>query len=182
MSSLFTLNALKNLKQTGSLFSSSNTLANKLVETINPDENVNIIELGAGNGIVTKHILKKISQDSKLHTFEINENFIINLNKIEDQRLKVYNACVSNLTNYFPEQDVDFVISSLPLANIDKEFKKELFKNIKHILKPNGRFIQYQYTKKDFKLIKENFPSISTKLCIKNLPPAFVYNCINRVK
>lgn len=179
MSSLFTLNAIKNLKQTGSLFRSSNTLANKLIETLNPDKKLNIVELGAGNGIITKHILKKISENSALHTFEINENFIDNLNKIEDGRLKIYNTCVSNLDNFFPNKDVDFVISSLPLANIDESFKKQLLVNIKKILKPNGRLIQYQYSKKDFKLLKHNFPNTSTSLCVKNLPPAFIYNCLN---
>lgn len=179
MSSLFTLNAIKNLKQTGSLFSSSSTLANKIVETLSPNENLNIIELGAGNGIITKHILKKVNQNSLLHTFEINENFIDNLNKINDDRLKIYNACVSNLVEYFPEKEIDFVISSLPLANIDEDFKIQLMKDIKHILKPKGHFIQYQYSKKDLKLIKNNFSNTQTHLCIKNLPPAFIYNCTN---
>jgi phospholipid N-methyltransferase len=179
MINLFTLNALKNFKQTGSLFRSSKYLAEKLVKPLDSSKPINIIELGAGDGIITKHILNKINNVSKLHSFEINENFIFKLNKIKDDRLVIHNACVSNLKNTFSENEIDYVISSLPLANIKHDFKEELIQNIKHILKPEGLLIQYQYAKTDLKFLKYNFPKTNTSLCIQNLPPAFIYECTN---
>lgn len=179
MLNLFTLNAIKNFKQTGSLFRSSKTLAKKLVKPLSSDRPLNIIELGAGDGVVTKHILKKISDVSKLHSFEINENFIFRLNQIDDNRLVVHHTCVSNLKTAFAENEIDYVISSLPLANIEHHFKEELIENIKYILKPKGILIQYQYAKSDLKFLEKNFEQTNTSLCIKNLPPAFIYNCIN---
>ncbi|MEP1489980.1 MAG: rRNA adenine N-6-methyltransferase family protein [Algibacter sp.] len=179
MTNLFTLNALRNFKQTGSLFRSSKSLAKKLVKPLNSEKPLNIIELGAGDGVVTKYILNKISNVSRLHSFEINENFIFKLNKIKDDRLVIHHACVSNLKSTFSENEIDYVISSLPLANIKHLFKEELIQNIKYILKPKGILIQYQYAKTNLKLLKYNFPKTNTSLCIQNLPPAFIYNCTN---
>lgn len=179
MSDFFIINAIRDFKQTGSLFRSSKALAKKLVKPLCSDKPLNIIELGAGDGIVTKHILKKTSKTSKLHSFEINEKFVSKLHQIEDNRLVIHHSCVSNLISIFSKNEIDYVISSLPLANIEAHFKEELTKNIKYILKPQGVLIQYQYAKSDLKLLEYNFPKINTSYCINNLPPAFIYNCTN---
>ena len=114
-----------------------------------------------------------------MHSFEINNDFANKLREIKDERLIVHNSCASKLTQEFSENDIDFVISSLPLANIDKPFKLELMNSVRHLLKPEGRFIQYQYTTRDLRLLKKNFKSVDVSLCIKNIPSAFIYNCTN---
>jgi phospholipid N-methyltransferase len=167
------------LRQTGSLFRSSKNLAEKLVIPLTSNSQINIIELGAGDGIITKHILKKVNQACTVHSFEINQPFIFKLKKIKDERLIIYNTCVSNIKTQFSRNEIDFVISSLPLANIKLEFKKELIDVIKHVLKPEGKFIQYQYSKRDLRLLENNFYKTDVSLCIKNLPPAFIYYCTN---
>ncbi|WP_108869213.1 class I SAM-dependent methyltransferase [Aquimarina aquimarini] len=179
MSKLFTITALKNLKQTGSLFRSSKKLASQLVKPLDADKKLTVVELGAGDGVITKPILNKIGINSCLHSFEINLSFIPKLKSIKDNRLTIHNTCVSNLSSIFAENKVDFVISCLPLANIEYNFKKQLIDDIKFILKEGGSFIQYQYTKKDQELLKTNFLEAKTTLCIKNIPPAFIYNCQN---
>ncbi|WP_025663836.1 class I SAM-dependent methyltransferase [Aquimarina megaterium] len=179
MSNLFTITALKNLKQTGSLFRSSKTLANKLIEPLDRNKDLVVIELGAGDGIITKQILNRIGLNSYLHSFEINLSFVPILKTINDERLTIHNTCVSNLATIFSENKVDFVVSCLPLANIEHTFKKQLIEDVKFILKDSGSLIQYQYSKKDLEFLKNNFTDTSTTLCIKNIPPAFIYNCKN---
>jgi phospholipid N-methyltransferase len=177
MSKLFTFEGLKNLKQTGSLFRSSKGLANELTRTVDDSEDLVIVELGAGDGIITKRILGKISPSSELHAFEINESFKKHLNKIEDDRLKTHFSCVSELIFKFKMNQVDCVISCLPLANLDQPFKEQLISDIKHILKPGGDLIQYQYSINDMRFFKHNFSNMQTSFFARNIPPAFIYSC-----
>jgi phospholipid N-methyltransferase len=177
MSKLFTVQAIKNFKQTGSLFRSSNYLARKIVAPIHTDKKITIVELGAGDGIITHTLLDTIHTDASLFSYEINEVFANKLNNIKDSRLTILNNCVSTIATTFEANTVDFVVSSLPLANIKRKFKKQLLTDISKVLKPEGSFIQYQYSKKDYKLLKQHFNNTSTIMCYLNVPPAIIYNC-----
>ncbi len=179
MSKLFTINAFKNLKQTGSLFRSSKFLAEKLTDSLSSEKSMTIVELGAGDGVITKQILAKANTNSKLFSYEINETFLPKLNAIKDERLKVLNSCVSKIKTDFEKGEIDMIISSLPLTNIDYLFKKELMNDVKVVLKPEGQFVQYQYSINDKNLLKNNFAQFTTNFCLLNLPPAFIYTCIN---
>lgn len=46
-----------------------------------------ILELGAGDGAITKYILKDLKVDAKLIIFEVNPIFCEKLSKIEDSRI-----------------------------------------------------------------------------------------------
>ena len=179
MSKLFTVSAFKNIKQTGSLFRSSKFLAKKLTISLLPEKPLTILELGAGDGVITKQILSKINSQSKLYSYEINNLFLPKLEAINDNRLTILNRCVSTITDDFNVGDIDIIISSLPLTNIDYAFKKQLMTDIKVVLKPEGQFIQYQYTKNDKNLLKGSFSKFNTNFCLLNVPPAFIYTCIN---
>ncbi len=177
----FTLSAFKNIKQTGSLFRSSKFLAKKLTESLSSDQPLTVVELGAGDGVITKEILDKISPKSRLYTYEINNNFIPHLSAFKDDRLTIFNQSVEKLRSDFGYNDVDIIISSLPLANINKTFKEQLIRNVKFVLKDKGQFIQYQYSKNDKKILETNFKELSTQFCFFNMPPAIIYNCVNFV-
>ncbi len=179
MSKLFTVSAFKNIKQTGSLFRSSKFLAKKLTSSLSSQKPMIVLELGAGDGIITKEILSKISLQSKLYIYEINDSFMPKLNAINDDRLIIYNHSVEKIISDFNHNQVDVIISCLPLANIDRAFKTQLINDIKMVLKPKGQFIQYQYSKNDKKLLQNNFQGFSTEFCYLNLPPAIIYTCIN---
>ena len=178
MSKSFTVNAINNLKQTGSLFRSSKFLAKKLTQSLNQNKELVVVELGAGDGSITKYILDKMNPESHLYSYEINEVFANKLRgAIQDERFTVLNNCVSHLTTDFKDKKIDYVISSLPLANISQEIKNKLLVDVKSILKPQGEFIQYQYSINDQKLLKNSFATLSTDFCLLNMPPAFIYTC-----
>lgn len=181
MSKSFTLSAFKNIRQTGSLFRSSKFLAKKLTSSLSVDQPITVLEFGAGDGVITTEILTKLNSKSKLYTYEINDTFLPKLNAIDDDRLIIHNHSVEKITTDFMPNQVDVIISSLPLANIDFEFKTQLINDIKVVLKPEGQFIQYQYSKNDKKLLQNNFRTFSTEFCYLNLPPAIIYTCVNFV-
>jgi len=164
------------MKQIGSITSSSGFLARKMTKRIDFSRKLNILELGAGNGAITKEILNRISKESELHSYEICESFVDDLKKIRDSRLSVYSENVSELSK-LNNNTYDVVISSLPLAIFDKVFKNQIFKNVQDKLKPNGLFVQYQYSLMDYRGIEKSFnKKCKLDFCLFNVPPAFVYN------
>ena len=100
MSGRFTLEGIKNIKQTGSLINSSKSLGRMLAKNTGLNDRL-ILELGAGEGSVTRHILNEINSDAELHSFEINESFTERLKLIEDSRLYVRNECVTCIPDFY---------------------------------------------------------------------------------
>jgi len=170
-----TWEAFKNMKQIGSITNSSGFLARKMTKHIDFSKKLSILELGAGNGAITKEILANLNNSSELHSYEIHKTFAEDLEKINDARLTVCNENVTELSK-LNDNSYDVVISSLPLAIFDKVFKKEIFQNVQDKLKPDGLFVQYQYSLLDLRGIEKSFKEkCKLGFCLLNIPPAFVY-------
>ncbi len=169
--------AVKSFRSTGAIASSSPALIKKLVEPLPSDRPVTIIELGPGDGCVTRAILDKVHPQSQVTAFEINDSFIALLARIEDPRLRVLPVGAETLTDYFEAGTVDYVVSSLPLSMIPKEIKSEILEQSRIALGPKGEFYQYQYALQDYGLMKDYFHKVSVSFTAANLPPAFIYSC-----
>ncbi|MEM9526587.1 MAG: hypothetical protein AAGA31_08260 [Bacteroidota bacterium] len=115
--------AVRNFRSTGAIASSSPALVKRLVAPLPSNRPVTIVELGPGDGCVTRAILEKVHSDSILTAFEINPAFVEKLAVLEDARLRVLPVGAERLTDYFASGSVDFVVSSLPLSMIPKEVK-----------------------------------------------------------
>jgi phospholipid N-methyltransferase len=171
---VLTLAAIKNLKQVGSMVPSSSFLVKKIIKDIDFDRRMNILELGAGTGVITKEVLNRMSDNSELFSYENNDTFINLLQNIHDERLTVKGENVSALST-LEDSYFDVVISSLPLANMAGEFKKKIYKDIKDKLKRTGIYIQYQYLALDYRKIRNSFGKCKLEFCFLNVPPAFIY-------
>lgn len=169
-----TKEALKDMKQIGSVTSSSKFLTNRILKEIDFKKNISILELGAGNGIFTYEILKKMSNNSRFVCYENYEKFTIQLSKIKDERFHLKGESVEKL-HLLETGSFDYVISSLPLANFSKNFKTKLFKTINKILKTEGKLVQYQYLLLDYNTVKKEFKECKIGFCLRNIPPAFLY-------
>ena len=181
----FIKEAVKNIKTSGTIMPSSRFLSNKLIQGIDFDKAKVIVEFGPGNGVVTKKILEKMATDATLISFEINDEFYKHLITIEDERLIVINASAENVIkelNRLNINEVDGIVSSLPLTIIPKEVVNSILVNSRKILKINGQFSQFQYSTVFYKKIKEIFKpeNVKLKFEVKNFPPAFIYKCIKK--
>ena len=177
---IFFNQAIRNFNQTGALFKSSKFLSKKITSFL-PETTSDklILELGPGNGVITKQILNSISKNSKLIVFELNATFCEELRKICDDRLTIYNKSATEIDEIKGTQKFDCVISSLPLTSIDKAIKKKILKKVKETLTKKGLFIQYQYTLLDYRFLKKKFKKIKLDFTLLNLPPSFIYVCEN---
>jgi len=176
----FFLAALKNLETVGTFTFSSGHLVKKIIEPIDFSTADCVVELGSGNGCITRELLKSMKEDSTLLSFEINDKFVDLLSEINDPRLKLIHDGAEKFEEYLDGLDIesaDYIVSSLPMVILPKEMKRSLFSSIKKRLKPNGSFIQISYTRKGLKEYRSEFENVSYKHTFRNLPPAFIYVC-----
>ena len=167
----------KHWREVGSVTPSSRWLLDKIIEPIDFAAALVIVELGPGLGGLTKKVLARMNAESELIVFEINPNFCRELNKINDRRLRVFNLSALAMADQLRDQKVDYVLSGIPLSNLASDSRFRLFQAVKSVLKPDGAYIQFQYSLGVYKKLQSIFDQTSVKFTLLNIPPAFVYQC-----
>lgn len=174
------INLIKNIRTSGTITPSSKRLIRRLLAPIDFNSARCIVELGPGNGCVTRSLLKRMHPECTLICFEVNSDFISQLRSLNDPRLHVYNACASSIREVLDQLDiieVDHIVSSLPLALIDDDVVANILASVKSNLREGGRFLQYQYSLKNYSDLTPIFRDVKLKFTLRNMPPAFVYEC-----
>lgn len=174
------LNLIRSIRTSGTITPSSNRLIRRLLSSIDFSTARCIVELGPGNGCVTRALLDRLHPDSILICLEVNKKFATKLMELNDSRLRIYTACASSIRQILDELDihqVDHVVSSLPLALIDDEVVTSILTSVGANLREGGQFLQYQYSLKNYSDVKPIFKDVKVKFTLRNMPPAFVYEC-----
>lgn len=169
------------MNEAGMVAPSSRFLVRKMVEPINFEQARTIVEFGPGTGVVTKELLKRMGRETSLISMEINKGFYEECRKIVDERFTLLNQSAHTIREVLDEkgiENVDYVISSLPLAIIPTEIKAAILDSAKLVLKPGGKYVQFQYSLTDRKRILQRFDTMSIGFTPINIPPAFVYKCV----
>jgi len=179
---MFFTEAITTIKQSGTVAPSSSFLVRKMIEPINFNKKNVIVEFGTGNGCITNVLLERLGRNSKIYSFELNENFFSQcLRKLpKDNRLHILNQSALAFDEILKErgiEKVDYFVSSLPLSLFDEKDIDLLLSKINSTMKPNGKFIQFQYSLGKYNVIKKKFPKINLDFTLFNLPPAFIYSC-----
>jgi len=165
------------MKSVGALAPSSKFLVKKMLDPIDFSRKLRILELGPGTGVVTKQILEKCCSESELVSIELNPEFCERLKEFESDRFTLLQCSAENVQALFQEKSFDYIISGLPLAIFKKESASNIISGCAHTLKPEGKFIQFQYSLASKKLLQRHFNTVNTSLAAVNLPPAVVYTC-----
>lgn len=174
--------AISTAKTSGTIIPSSRFLAEKMLKHVDFNNSDLIVELGPGNGAITKHILNKIQPKTKLVCFEINEAFYQELLKIDHPQCVVLKASAENIREEIKQlgyDKADAIISSLPLSIIPNEVAQNILEESYQTLKNKAPFTQFQYSLNYYKKLKEIFKKKNVSLNFEplNIPPAFIYNC-----
>lgn len=178
---MFSVEAIKNLRNSGSVVPSSRFLVDKMTRSINGEDHV-IVEFGTGNGKITKNILQKKSLRSKLISFELNPSMHekAQLKLPEDDKFWLINGSAFAFDQFLEQhqiEKVDQFISSLPLSLLNENDIENLLAKVKAHLHPQGVFIQYQYSLDKYDLLRSHFKEVKLSFTPLNFPPAFVYRC-----
>ena len=172
----------------GAICPSSPRLARLMVKESGVEQARQIVELGAGMGVITKEILKQKAASAVVLSLEINPHFSRLLQK-RFPEVRVISACASKLISIARSYEVyqaQSIVSALPWTLFDRSKQKTLLKMVHNLLADDGKFVtiacvgmQLLPSGRDFHyLLKEAFQSVETTSIVwKNLPPAFIYAC-----
>ncbi|PKR86808.1 class I SAM-dependent methyltransferase [Heyndrickxia camelliae] len=179
---LFFFQYIVNPRTVGAILPSSKFLGSKMVEKINFKNAKYIVEYGPGTGVFTERLLEKRNPMTIILLVENNKEFYLLLKEKfkEEKNLFIVNGSAENIGKYLKDYRIpyaDYVISGLPFASLPKNVSIQILINTTKILKKDGEFITFQYTKFKKVFIEQFFTKIDVKREIRNLPPAYVFNC-----
>lgn len=168
---------LKNLKTIGTVTRTSFFACKSIIKLLEFKKIHVLVELGAGDGAITKYLLKELKPDSRLIAFELNEQFCKSLRALNDPRLIIVQDSAEKLEEHLTFhgiERVDAMVSALPFAIIPDPITNAVLQSCKKSLNPGGAFIQIHYSLKRKKLYESIFGSVKVKLIPFNIPPLFV--------
>lgn len=169
--------SLKNIRRTGTITRSSKSLCKNMVKHVDYKGAKVIVELGAGDGVITKYILQKMEKDTILLCFEVNHEFCKQIRTINDPRLVVIEDSAENLEVYLKKygfSKVDSVISAIPFVSLPDELGLSIIGECERFLKKGGVFVQVHYSLLAKKFYQKVFGNVDISFVPINIPPAFV--------
>jgi phospholipid N-methyltransferase len=172
--------AFRKGNKNGSITPSSIFLCRKMISEINFSEARCIVELGPGEGAITREILKRMAPHTQLFLFEMNKDYVDAFLQFNDPRVHTINDSAEFVSRYLKEYGIDkadYVISSLPLSLFPDELKDKILDESQKVLRPRGIYMQYMYFTDMAETFKQRFQNVKRNFVPLNIPPAFVYTC-----
>jgi phospholipid N-methyltransferase len=176
----FLKESIKTMRTTGAIARSSKFLCREMLKPIAFDKAKVVVELGAGDGVMTYQILDKLRPDARLFCFEINPQFCEILRGIKDERFVLIEDSAEHLVEYLKKYgyaEADYIISAIPYVMLPDTLSNKIVKLCHKVLKKNGLYIQFHYSTFIQKMYKRIFGNVKINFVALNMPPAFVMIC-----
>lgn len=173
---VFARELLSNPAAIGAACPSSKKLARTIARQIPMPELGNIVELGAGTGVVTQALLDQGLSPRQIYVVERAKKLCRHLHKRFPDMHIIHGDAVE-LQEILGEasDQVDIIVSSLPFRSLPKQIAAQIEAQITKTLKKGGLMIQFTYdirknSVNKFKLLRH----IYSKNVWFNIPPARV--------
>lgn len=176
----FLLEGLRNLRTTGTITRSGTALCRAAIDRIDFDRARVIVELGAGDGVITRHILDRLHPEGKVIAFEVFDELCDDMRAIGDPRLIVANDSAENIRYWLDQAGAelaDHVVSAIPFAALPEVVGKAIVTAAKDNLRPGGQYNQVHYSLKTKGYYEAAFGQVDPRRVWANLPPAWVLYC-----
>ena len=142
----------RNFITTGAIAPSSPLLAKAMVFPLKQRQAdpIRVLEVGAGTGAVTQHLVKKLRPGDTLDIYELNPRFFLVLQENlqvkeyikQGIRCSLHNEDVRSLPD---DAFFDFIISGLPLNNFEPQTVEEFLEIFLNHLSPAGILAYFEY-------------------------------------
>ncbi|MGW5329687.1 class I SAM-dependent methyltransferase [Streptomyces sp. NPDC004014] len=150
---MFLLEAARDLRTTGAIAPSSKALARLLTNPVDePDSGpLNILEVGAGTGSVTRTLIPRLTCGSRLDVVEANPRFTVQLRHLvrthphlagHSERARIHHALVEELDI---DHRYDVIVSGLPFTNFTPAQVEKIMDRYMHLLEPGGTLTYFAY-------------------------------------
>jgi phospholipid N-methyltransferase len=170
---------LRKPKEVGSIIPSSRFLERRIIRCAHVADAHTVVELGPGTGGTTRALLRAMRPDARLIAIEINPRFVEHLRQnVPDRRLTVLQGSAADVSALLAAEGLDgadVILSGIPFSTIPRPLGLEILRAVRGALRPNGRFVAYQFRDRVESLGREVFgrPRVQTE--IRNVPPMRVY-------
>jgi len=156
-----------------------------MVSKIDPDHADVVIELGPGNGVITRFLLERMKPGTRLLLFEVNSVFVKKIHdSIDDPRLTVIHDSAEHMGTYLKEmgiESVDYVVSAIPFTTLPVSLTGRITSECHHWLRAGGQFVQFHYSPLLIHLYRRVFGNAAVEWVPFNIPPALVISCQKRL-
>jgi phospholipid N-methyltransferase len=178
MSALFFKRFLQKPFQIASIIPSSKALVDRVASKMDFSEPRIIAEYGPGEGVHSRALAARMSNDSQLFLFELDRAFSRDLERqfAEDPRVHVINRDAASLAEELAARDIvqcDYILSGIPFSILEIKKKRALLQDTYDALRPGGAFIIYQVTN-ELRQHATFFDRAESEYCLQNIPPMFV--------
>lgn len=169
---------LANPRQVGAILPTSRRAVRDMLDMADFARARTVVELGAGTGVYTEEVLKRLHPDARFLAFEVDSDLIATLNeRVEDRRLHVVNDSAENVGAYLDDDKVDIIVSGLPFTSLPEPVKRNIFVEMSRVLSPDGVMVAIQYSTMAQRELKRHFASVRRRVSPVNVPPAFLFRC-----
>ncbi|HZV33923.1 MAG TPA: methyltransferase [Verrucomicrobiae bacterium] len=178
---LFVRNFIKHPKMLGSPIPSSPALTNRLLKHVPWAQARLLVEYGPGVGSLTTEILRRMSPEATLIAIEMNGDFVEYLRStVNDSRLHLVHGSAAEagaLLRRLHLGEADCVISGIPFSTMPRSLREDILRVTHAALRPEGRFLVYQYSQRIVPSLKEIFGHVRRDLLQAKLIPMWLFQC-----
>ena len=140
-------------KQTGAVSPSSPPLVNEILRYLSSTKPLNILELGAGSGVVTRKVIQKKKPKDRFDAIEIDEGLFETLQKsvleLEDRGCRMDNVHLHHFdfTKWNCPKGItyDLIVCTFPFTTLPPDIVQAILDKISQLLKPGGIFTYISY-------------------------------------
>ena len=177
---LFGLSMLKSPRTVGAVWPTSRRAVEDLLDMGDLGRAGVAVEFGAGTGVYTEGILRRLPPEARLISYEVDGALAAAVaRRLPDGRLEVVNASAERVGVHLEAlgRGADVVVSSLPFSTLPEPVRHDLLDAARDALAPGGVFLVLQYSKTVLPELERRFPKIRHRFSPLNVPPAFLFAC-----
>lgn len=165
--------------QIGALTPSSKRFVKDVMKRVPKETTQTIVEYGAGEGVITKALLKYLPNVEKFIAIETNRQLIRHLETIPDLRLKINHERVQDflIDERKAVQKADLIISGIPFTFLPPKDRDLILSRTAKLLKPSGIFLIYQFNPTIGRKLRTYFKVEREELVLSNWPLYTIFTC-----
>jgi phospholipid N-methyltransferase len=178
VSTLFFKRFLKRPFQIASIVPSSKALVERVASKMDFSKPHVIAEYGPGEGVHSREIARRMTEDSHLLLFELDAALARALERqfAADRRVHVIHGDAASLPfelKRYGFTSCDYILSGIPFSILKIEKKRALLRKTYDALKQGGKFIIYQVTN-ELRQHATVFQRAESEYFLQNIPPMFI--------
>ena len=137
-----------------------------------------VVELGAGTGVYTREITRRLRPDGRLLAFELDPSLAQRLAaEVTDARVEVIADTAANLDSHLDGRRPEVIVSGLPFTSLPGPVRREILDAARSALADDGVMLVLQYSPFMQRELERRFDSVRRRLSLLNVPPSVLFAC-----